>query len=173
MKRAILTLLVTATGSLTMAQTTTVAGAASTGPAAAPTPVMGSPASGASTNAAKAKPEPIKSASVIAEFSAINKELAAQELKLREEDPEIKALDEKRRAAQQTVTDIATQMRLLVNERLAADPKFAPLLTKRAELLQSVQPAGASGLPPGPPNRKPPVLNNIQPKTAPVQPPAP
>ncbi|MFZ4397494.1 MAG: hypothetical protein ACOYOU_17920 [Kiritimatiellia bacterium] len=156
MKRMVLLTILVAAGNAALAQQ-----GAGVVPVAGAAPVSQTSVA-ASATASTNKPDLAKMQSLYAEFSAINKELRAQEVKLQSEDAELKALMEKKAAAQQVLTEIEAQRRALIDAKVTADPKFAQLVVRRRELqqlLQEMRPPQAAGPrdnPMGPGYKKPP-----------------
>ena len=108
-------------------------------------PVAAVPAPGAAvaaaTNAA-GRPDAAKVEAIVAELSGIARELRSQEMKLQTTDAEIKALLEKKLAAQQVAMELEKQRRELTEKKLSDDPKFAPLVARRRALQQSLKDLG-------------------------------
>ena len=101
----------------------------------------------ASTNAVSGKPDLAKMQAIFSELGSLNQELRAEEEKLQASDPDVKALIEKKTAAQQAVRDLETQRRELVDKKLSADPKLALQVARRHELqqtLRALRPASTS-----------------------------
>lgn len=124
MKHLVLATMALALANLAPAETPS--GAAAPAPdVAAATPPRVSITGDAATNAS-GKPDMAKIQALYAEMGSISKELRQQEKAVQESDPEIKALMEKRDAAQQALMAIETQRRELMDAKLATDPKLAP-----------------------------------------------
>ena len=151
MKRMFLMTILAATGSMVLAQQAPGAGASVAGGAPAIAPVPPTTVSSA-TNAVGSRPDLAKVQAIFAELSSLSKDLRPQEEQIQANDPDLKALVEKREAAMQVVKDLETKRRDLIDAKLSADPKLAPLVAKRRELqqtLKDMRPPAASGGPAG------------------------
>ena len=71
---------------------------------------------------------------VLVKLGQIQKELSPIEAKIAEADPEIKALVQKEKDLYQQIMELEKKRRELMDARLAADPKAAPLAASRKEL---------------------------------------
>ena len=139
MKYIVFLIALTVAGDTTAAQQTPGAGGPATTVA---TPAMAV----AATNAFRGGPNP-KLAPLINELGPILKELHPHEAKLQESDPDVKALTEKKIAAEKIVLEIENQRRELLDRKLSADPKLAALVARRRELQQELKDAQAPASP--------------------------
>ncbi len=142
MKGMILSAMMVATGGMVLAQPAAPVAAA---PVAA-APVAAAPVMTVTNDV---KTDMAKMQAVYAELGAINKELRARETQLMMEDAELKALAEKKNAAQLVLKDLEDQRRAMVDAKLKADPKLKDMVEKRQELqktLQELRPASPMGM---------------------------
>lgn len=165
MKGMILSAMVAVTGGMALAQP--VAGGAMPPAPAAAAPVV------TSTNDAKPDMK-----AVVTELSTISKELREKEMQLMLEDAELKALVEKKNAAQQQVMEIEGQRKAMLDAKLKADPKLKDLVERRQALqkiMQELRPAGPMGGMGGPGFHKKPegMGPKVMPPPGAVPPPAP
>ena len=137
MKSMVWMAMVVVAGGAVWAQETPGAGVTPVGrpPVLAQAPASISP----TTNAVSGKTDLAKVQALYSELGSLNKELQPHEEVLQASDPDLKALVEKRDAARQKAIDIEIQRRALVDQKLAADPKLAPLVSKRHELQQTLK----------------------------------
>lgn len=109
---------------------------------AAPQPPAAGAAAAAATNAAKPW----------VELRDIQAKLHPMEESLVDTDPEIKALLQKRKEAQQLLQDLDKKRRDTIEARLLANPAAAALIKRRTELLAKIQEMRSAGeaVQPGP-----------------------
>jgi hypothetical protein len=150
MKRMVLTTILAAMGGVALSQQSThgqrePAPGAGGAPAIAPVaPVVGS---STTNNTVGGRPNLAKLQALLTELGAVGKELRPQEEKLQATDPDFKALLEKQLAARQAVLDLDNQRRELMDAKLSADPKFAPLVARRHALRRAMDDMRASESP--------------------------
>lgn len=148
MKRMVLTTILVATGSMVLAQQGPGAGAPAAGGSLAIAPVP-APGATSATNAVSGKLDFAKMQAIYAELNAIGKELQPREKELQADDPDLKAVADKQVAERQVMNGLETQRRELMDKKLSADPKIAPLVARRHELQQTLREMRPAALPMG------------------------
>ena len=137
MKRTVLMTILAVSGAMVLAQGAGAGVSAAGGATAAA--VVPSVNASAMTNAVSGKPDLSRIQAIDAELRAIIKVLRPEQEKLLQaNDPELKALTEKAVAAQQLVSDLEEQRREWIDKQLSANPKLAPFVEKRRELLRTL-----------------------------------
>jgi len=135
MKHMVLMTILAATGSVVLAQQ----GSGGCAPVAGSTPaitVVPSATTGSSTNAVNSW----------AELRSIYAKLQPIEKNLFDNDPDIKALSQQCKDAEQALRELDKKRQELIAAKLLTDPTAAPLAKRRAELLaqaRTMHPAGA------------------------------